>query len=55
MQEAAEAAGYYADGNRRRPKIQILPIRRLLAGRWNLPQIVEAKGVEEFRNLFPGL
>ena len=55
MQEAAEAAGYYTDGKRRRPKIQILPIRRLLAEKWNLPRIVEAKGVEEFRHLFPML
>ena len=55
MQEAAEAAGYYTDGKRRRPKIQILPIRRLLAEKWNLPRIVEAKGVEEFRHLFPTL
>ena len=55
MQEAAEDAGYYTDGKRRRPKIQILPIRRLLEAKWNLPRIVEAKGVEEFRHLFPSL
>lgn len=55
MREAAEAAGFYSDGQRHRPKIQILPIRRLLAEQWNLPRIVEAKGVEEFRNLFPTL
>ena len=55
MLETAAAAGDYEDGDRRRPRIQILPIRRLLAEKWNLPRRVEAEGVEEFRNLFPAL
>ena len=55
MLTAAAQAGYYKDGERRRPKIQILPIRRLLAQRWDLPRLVESKGAREFRNLFPTL
>ena len=55
MLTAAAQAGYYKDGDRRRPKIQILPIRRLLAQRWDLPRLVESKGAREFRNLFPTL
>ena len=55
MQEAAESAGHYMDGKRSRPRIQIVPVRRLLEAKWNLPRIVEAKGVEDFRDLFPTL
>ena len=55
MLEAAEEAGEYEDGKRRRPRVQIIPIRRLLARKWNLPRLAEAKGVEDFRNLFPAL
>ena len=56
MLNAAEEAGHYEDGAESIPRIQILPIRRLLEGRYQMPGIVEVKGLAgEFRGLYAGL
>ena len=56
MVTAAEEAGHYQDGKERIPRIQILPIKRLMEGRCQMPGIVDVKGLAgEFRGLYAGL
>ena len=56
MLSEAEKAGMFSDGDIQIPRIQILPIRRLLEGRYRLPRVVGVKGLAgEFRGLYAGL
>ena len=56
MLSEAEKAGPFSDGDIQIPRIQILPIRRLLEGRFRLPRVVRKKGLGwEFRDLYKGL
>ena len=56
MLTAAEEAGHYEDGGVKIPRVQILPIRRLLAGNYRMPGIVKVKGLAgEFRELYARL
>ena len=56
MLNAAGEAGHYEDEGVKVPRIQILPVRRLLEGRFQIPGIVEVKGLGgEFRDLYAGL
>ena len=56
MLTEAESAGQIEDGELKIPRIQILPIRRLLEGRYRLPRVVGVKGLAgEFRGLYAGL
>ena len=56
MLTAAEEVGHYEDGGVKIPRVQILPIRRLLAEDYRIPGIVKVKGLAgEFRGLYAGL
>ena len=56
MVSEAEKAGMLSDGDIQIPRIQILPIRRLLEGRFRLPRVVGIRGLAgEVRGLYAGL
>ena len=56
MVSEAEKAGMLSDGDIQIPRIQILPIRRLLEGRFRLPRVVGVRGLAgEVRGLYAGL
>ena len=56
MLSEAEKAGPFSDGDIQIPRIQILPIRKLLEGRFRLPRVVGVRGLAgEFRGLYAGL
>ena len=56
MLTAAEEAGHFYNGEVKCPRVQILPIRRLLDARYQLPGIVKVPGLAgEFHGLYAGL
>ena len=56
MISEAEKAGMFSDGDLQFPRIQILPIRRLLEGRFRLPRVVRMRGLAgEYRGLYSGV
>ena len=56
MVSEAEKAGMFSDGDLQFPRIQILPIRRLLEGRFRLPRVVRMRGLAgEYRGLYSGV
>ena len=56
MVSEAEKAGMFSDGDLQFPRIQILPIRRLLEGRFRLPRVVQVRGLAgEYRGLYSGV
>ena len=56
MLSEAEKAGMFSDGEIEIPRLQILPVSRLLEGRFRLPRVVGVRGLAgEFRGLYAGL